>query len=152
MSGLEIPLLIGGIAASTSIAALQARQQEKAAEGSADIERERTKIQRDRVRRDSARRIGSTRAAFGAAGVEFTGTTLDVLADQAFEAELDAQAVTFGGAIRTRDHLIQADAARSRGTASLLGGPIKAGVGIATISARKKASRVVPGSAPPINE
>lgn len=102
-----------------------------------------------RLRRDRDRRIESTRAAFGASGVQFQGSPLEVIADEALEAEEDALLIRFGGvqaaqqarlagAILARREeqealgfattgQVRADALRASGTASLIGGFGKAG-------------------------
>lgn len=96
------------------------------------------------LRRDRDRRISTTRAAFGAAGVQLQGTPLEVLADEAMEAEEDALLIRFGGeraaeqarltgAILARRELqtalgfqtsgqLRADSLRAQGTASLISG------------------------------
>lgn len=97
-----------------------------------------TAAEEARVRRDMSRRLGATRAAIGATGFTAEGTPLDVIADQAAEAEeialltrfggrLQAQRARFQGSLAAREQLFTAQTARSRGGQALLGGFGRAG-------------------------
>lgn len=106
--------IFGGISG-RSAARDQARQTQEQADLQARIARQNAQFELDlaernaqaaiqqaaaeevRLRRDRGRRIESTRAAFGAAGVQVQGSPLEVLADEAMEAEEDALLVRFGG-------------------------------------------------------
>lgn len=119
------------------------------AERNAQAAIDRAAAEEVRLRRDRDRRIESTRATFGASGVQIQGSPLEVLADEAMEAEEDALLIRFGGervaeqarltgAILARRELqtalgvetsgqLRADALRASGTASLIGGFGQAG-------------------------
>jgi len=132
-----------GISAIASYSAYQ--QQAKVAESNADAASAAARAEEQRLRRDRARRMGSIRAAYGAAGVQATGTPLEVLGDQAMEAELDALAVRYGGAVRSRNFENQADSNRSSAIGSLIGGA--AGVGTSLLgSAQAGAFKKSPGT------
>lgn len=114
--------VLTGISAVAGFA--QNLRQADAEEANADYAREAAKAEEQRLRRDRSRRIGATAAAFGAAGVTFQGTPMDVLADEAALAEEDALLVRAGGELREREFRIGADRARSKAVGSLLGGAI----------------------------
>lgn len=142
MSGLEV-LTIAGAATQGAGGFLQARAAQKAAQQNVAFAQEvgernaqailaQAGAEETRLRRDRARRLGATRAAFGAAGVQVEGTPLDVLADQVATAEeeallirhggvVGAENARIGGAIRARDQRIAAGQAKQQGATSLLG-------------------------------
>lgn len=143
MSGLEA-LVIAGLATQAVSGFTQARAETRAATQSAQFAQalaernaaaaeQQAAAEEMRLRRDRARRLGLTRAGFGAAGVQLAGTPLDVLADEAAEAEEEALLVRFRGRVgaqearlrggmEARSQTIAAQAARARGTESLLAG------------------------------
>lgn len=71
-----------------------------------------------RVRRDSQRRLGALRARFGASGFTFAGSPLEVLADQAMEAEEDALLVRHGGRTAAQQARLQGAVGFQRGQLS----------------------------------
>lgn len=84
---------------------------------------ETARIDAEDKRRDNRRVQASIRASYGASGVSFAGSPLDVLEDSAIENELDAQRIEFEGRSRARDAALQGQgasesAALSRNTAS----------------------------------
>ena len=84
----------------------------------------------ERLRRDRVRRMGAIRAAYGAAGVQMTGTPLEVLGDQAMEAELDALTVRHGGRVQAESFEDQADESRNKAIGSLIGGTFEVGTSL----------------------
>lgn len=118
----------------------------------ATAERQKAHVDEVRLRRDQRRRMAQAEVTFGISGTAFQGSVLDVMADQAMEAELNAQLVRFGGEQRAKDHLfqgevnarnemirgmgaeiqgnIQASQIQAQGTGSLLSGAFGAGTAI----------------------
>lgn len=80
------------------------------------------RVEEERLRRDRTRRMGAIRAAYGAAGVQNTGTPLEVLGDQAMEAELDALSTRYNGASQAANLRSSASSYRSGATGSLISG------------------------------
>lgn len=119
-----IGTLVGGVGQILGgVAALQqGRFAAEVARANAQAARQQAAAEEIRVRRERVRRIGATRAAFGAAGVTLEGSPLDVLAEQALEAEEDALLVRFGGRVRARQFGLEATLAQQAGTAGLFGG------------------------------
>lgn len=99
-------------------------------------------------RRENRRTLASIRAAYGASGIELTGSPLDVLRDTAAEIELDAGRIESEGRARNREgalemlgyetetgnSLMAADNAQTAGMIGALG----AGVGTFTKLTRTK--------------
>lgn len=107
-------------------------------ERNAQAELQRAEAEEVRFRRDRQRRSAATRAAFGAAGVQVEGTPLEVLADQAAEAEEDALLIRLGGLtaaqrarlrgdVEAREQRLRAAAFRQQAGTSLLAGGLEAG-------------------------
>ena len=84
--------------------------------------KEQAAAREEQLRRDRARRIGTIRAQIGAQGGTIEGSPLDILADEAAEAELDARLVRFGGQVQARDFRNQARSSTLSGVGSLIGG------------------------------
>lgn len=76
----------------------QGRQQSKIAKANAEAAQRRAAVEAEGVARDRARRMGLARAQFGASGVQFAGTPVAVLSEQAAESEFDRLMVLAGGA------------------------------------------------------
>ncbi len=112
--------VIGGIAANN-----QARFQSDVAKQNAQLAQQRAAAEAERTRRDTQRRLGATKTAFGASGVTLAGSPVEVLADQAAVGEEDAQLDLFGGAVQSRQELVNAKAARSQGQQALIGVLVK---------------------------
>ena len=53
------------------------------------------------------RTLASIKAAYGASGMEMSGSQLDVLEDTAVEQELDVQRVEFEGRVRSREGALE---------------------------------------------
>ena len=81
-------------------------------------------------RRQASREMASSRARIGAAGVALEGSPLDVLEDQALEAELDALNIRYGGRLQARNYRSQAELDRSRARSARTQGFISAGTSL----------------------
>lgn len=66
-----------------------------------------TRIAAEDKRRETRRRLSSIRAQYGAAGVQLTGSPLDVLEDSAIEGEQDAQRVEYEGRVAARSGALE---------------------------------------------
>jgi hypothetical protein len=77
----------------------------------------------DRARRYRAAQI----ARFGASGVTMTGTPTNVFEQTAFQQEKDILAIKYGGDLRSRRALGEAEMAKSQARSSLIGGFTGAG-------------------------
>lgn len=123
------------ISAATSVASgiassQQARFQQEVFEQNARLAEQRGRLEAQRLRKDRRRRLGLATAQFAAAGVALEGTPVSVLAEEAANAERDAQLVRFGASVDSAQQRARANAARSRGAFSLLGGGLGAGTSI----------------------
>ena len=81
-------------------------------------------------RRTASREAASSRARIGAAGVSLEGSPLDVLEDQALEAELDALNLRYGGKLQASNYRSQAQLDRSRARSAKTQGFISAGTSL----------------------
>lgn len=81
-------------------------------------------------RRVAERERASSRARIGAAGVALEGSPLEVLEDQALEAELDALNVRYGGRLQASNFRSQAQLDRSRARSVRTQGFISAGTSL----------------------
>ena len=81
-------------------------------------------------RRAKGRQIASARAAFGASGVQLSGTPLEVLSDAITSVSLDAHLIRFGGTVAASDARLQAKLAIRReaiaGESAIFGGAAQA--------------------------
>lgn len=112
MSGYEVYALYALVAATavtTTAAATQARGAKKMADHNKHVfelnavqARKQAAAQADLQGRDARRRIGAARAAYGASGVAFEGSPIDVLEESASLAELDRQTILYSGELRAR--------------------------------------------------
>lgn len=86
--------------------------------------------ERERVR--ALRLTGTQRAGYGKAGVQLSGSALDVIGDTAAQSELDALTILYGGESRAR--AAEADAAGQRfmGSAARGGALTQAGSSLLT--------------------
>jgi hypothetical protein len=62
----------------------------------------------ERQRKQVSRLIGTQKAAYGAAGVELTGSVLDTMINTAAEGELDAAIIDYNAKTRARGAMSQA--------------------------------------------
>lgn len=120
-----IPWVIGaGIGTSLVGGMQEADAMEQAAgmnaavmEENANIAEANTKEQESRYRRQVRRQMGSMRANVGGSGIQMTGSALDVLADSAAEAELDALTIRHEGKLEARSLRQNAKIERAGGKA-----------------------------------
>lgn len=75
-----------------------------------------------RVRLDRKRRIGATQAAIGASGFAVTGNLLDLLAQEARQAQVDEALVRFEGRKAAENLELQAKLQKRQGIIALAGG------------------------------
>lgn len=75
----------------------------------------------EQLRRKQARALGETRAAFGASGVQLSGTPLLVLQDQAAEAEQNKRLTLHAGDIQARRAKAQGKKALFEAGGNILG-------------------------------
>lgn len=83
--------------------------------------------------RVNRRQLSSIRAAYGASGLDLTGSTLDVMEDTAMEQELDVKRIKYKGEITAigyedegRQHQMKAQLSRMEGEAALRASKTKA--------------------------
>lgn len=146
MTGLEAATLINigaGVSAGSSIlgaiaGARRASFQADVARSNAKLGRGQARAEEDAVRRSRSRRMADLRAALGASGVQASGSPLELLADQAMEAELDAQRVRFSGRAAARQEIATARNFESSIVPTLLGGLADAGSTLLTASSLQR--------------
>jgi len=73
-------------------------------------------------REDTIRRLGTTRAAFGASGVDMLGTPDDVMRDNELTAGRENALILWGGLGQSTDHLNRAKSARAQGISGGIAG------------------------------
>lgn len=82
----------------------------------------------EQMRREQLERVqGAARAAIGKSGSDFSGSALDVMAQNAAAAELDALAIRYGGEVRAAGAESQARLDRFQGDQARTGGYFGAG-------------------------
>lgn len=80
------------------------------------------------ARREQLQRVqAAARAAIGKSGADFSGSALDLMAQNAAQAELDALAIRYGGEVRASGLQAQAELDRFQADASRTGGYFGAG-------------------------
>jgi len=114
------PLIFAGLAAAGSgigaIAAIQSgRASAKIEKQNAIIAQQRAIAEAGQHRIDTMRKLGSTRAAYGASGVELTGSASDVLSDDALTAGRENSLILWGGQAEANSARMRGNAARARG-------------------------------------
>ena len=121
------PLLIVGAILSVASAAIASKQQR----AMANLAEEAGGIEADRTRREGRRSIAERAARFGASGVVVgTGSTLDVLADEAAEVEEAALIGAFAGDVRASNLRAQAGQTLASGIIGAIGTIGAVGVGL----------------------
>ena len=93
----------------------------------ADIARANATADADRQREQAGRLAGRQRAATGASGITPEGSPLDVMADSALSAELDALTTQYRGELQARSYGQDATLQGMRGSAAQEAGYIGAG-------------------------
>lgn len=81
------------------------------AQRNAKIARNQAETDQEDQRRENRRQLGAMRAAYGASGLELSGSPLDVLADTAIEQELDVARIGYRGELRAIGEKDKADLA-----------------------------------------
>lgn len=103
----------------TGISALGAiqggNQQARAAEFNAQAAQNQAAAQEAQQRRQAARVMGQGRANVAASGIEMDGSPLEVMADSAANAELDALTIRYGGQVRADQERMRGSMARQAG-------------------------------------
>lgn len=123
------------IAAVTAVGAIQqAQAAKKAANYNAQLADENAKIARQQgdshaaqIRRQSVLGLGDMRASFAANGVSLEGSALDVMADSAYQYELDKQNARYNAELKARGYSNEAQLQRARGESAMTAGYLKAG-------------------------
>lgn len=85
----------------------------KIADNNAIIAEQNAAADEKRQRRSASRQAAASRAAIGASGVTLEGSPLEILEDQALEAELDALNIRYGGRLNAENFRSQAQLDRS---------------------------------------
>lgn len=111
----------------TVVAVRSAEMQERIAKNNAIQASLNATAEERRLRRQQSRQMGAARAFFGASGTTLQGSPLDILADQAMEAEENALLVRFGGERQRIAFETQAAFKKSEARAALYGGLLKTG-------------------------
>lgn len=128
-------VILAAAAAASAYATYQAGQDQKKIAGrQAEAMNDRARYEREiaaaneaAYRKKTDRLLASQRAAFGAAGVDFAGTALDVSEETAGEAELQAQRIRSGGEATAIQLGNQANLTRWSGEAGARTATIRAG-------------------------
>lgn len=114
MTGIETAMLAGTVASGVMGAAGQAQQGEanaeiqeynaRVAERDAAAARAAAELQSENVRKKNRRILGGARVSSAVSGFEFGGSALEVMADNAAEAELEANIVLYNGEVAATKH------------------------------------------------
>ena len=105
------------------------------AEANATAARQQAALDEDTSRRKSSLVMGQIRARAAANSGDVNGSALDVLAESAGEAELEALVLRYGGEVKARTSESEAQLLRQRGKDAVLGGYIGAGTKLLTAAA-----------------
>jgi hypothetical protein len=108
-------LAVGGGIVSAMGAIQSGNAQAKMAEHNANATLQQAKANEDLQRRRSEAALARGRVAVSASGIEMSGSPLDVMAQSAADAELDALTVRYGGNVRADQLRMQGRAAQSQG-------------------------------------
>jgi hypothetical protein len=82
----------------------------------------------EQLRREQLERVqAAARAAIGKSGSDFSGSALDLMAQNAAQAELDALAIRYGGEVRAAGQENQAQLDRAQASQARTGGYFGAG-------------------------
>ena len=136
-TGAEIALMAISTAVSAAGAIAQGNAARSAASFNAAVARQDEAIARAIAAADAARQrsqanrlAGRQRAAIGASGITPEGSPLDVMADSALEAELDALTTRYRGELQARGYGSEAMLQKMRGNAARQAGYIGAGAAL----------------------
>lgn len=102
----------------------------RVAENNAITARQQAAAQEEQHRRLARRQLGQMRAAYGASGVTMEGSPLDILAQSAKDAELDALNIRYGGELKAQGLESEAVLERYRGKSAQRAGYMGAATGL----------------------
>ncbi len=91
----------------------------------ATISREQATVKAGQLQDETTRRIGAQGAAYGAAGVQRTGTPLQVMADTAQRGAMASELAKYQGRVESLSHLEQADSDEQNAKAARLASVIQ---------------------------
>jgi len=124
-------MMIAGVLISAYGQYESARQQEKWAEYNAALSKHEAEIETQRMEREKLKLLSRQRAAYSKAGVQLTGTPLEVMEETAKEVERDILLTRYSGAIGSKAYQARGAMARQRGMweagSTLLTGGARAG-------------------------
>lgn len=113
----------------------------RVAENNATLARQQAAAQEEQHRRLARRQLGQMRAAYGASGVTMEGSPLDILAQSAKDAELDALNIRYGGELKAQGLESEAVLERYRGESAQRAGYMGAATGLLSGASKIMASR-----------
>jgi hypothetical protein len=145
VTGIET-IALASMAASAGIGAIgeiqqgyaakqQAEYNASVAEANAAAARQQAALDESTSRKKSSMLLGTIRARAAANTGDVEGSALDVLADSAAEAELEALVLRYGGEVKARQSESEARLLRQRGKDAVWGGYIGAGTKLLTAAA-----------------
>ncbi len=102
----------------------------KIADNNAIVSEQNAAAEEKRQRRMAGRQAANSRVAIAASGVRLEGSPLDVLEDQALEAELDALNLRYGGQLQASNYRSQAQLERSAARSARTQGFLSAGTSL----------------------
>lgn len=138
MTGIEIAAIAGVVIAAAGAAVSGIQQSNmnkynaKVAKNNAISAQRIGRAEEMKQRRDAYRRMGAMRAAYGAAGVNLTGSPIDILADSAMEEELDALTIRYNYNSQAQGYQSQSMLDRRRAQSALYAGGFEAGTTLLT--------------------
>jgi hypothetical protein len=113
MTGLELPLVLGIVAATAAVGtgvtsavtgSIDSKNQAKLYQYNAEVDKvnalqqqENARFEEERLREQQRRSLGNMLAGYGKSGVTMSGSALDVLDDSLIQSELDALTVKYRG-------------------------------------------------------
>ena len=95
---------VGAIAQGQQQASIARYNQGLARQNAAIVEQQAAE-DAERSRRETRRRISAIEAAYGASGIDLSGSALDVIDDAEIEGELDALTIKYRGILESRRYL-----------------------------------------------
>lgn len=111
-------LAVGGGIMSAFGAYSSGQAQQQQSNYNAQVERQQAMADEAAQRRRSSAILSQSRANIGASGVEIAGSPLEVMAQSAADAELDALTIRYGGEMRAQQAEYQGRVARASGNTS----------------------------------
>lgn len=112
---------VGSIVQGSQQASL-AKYNQKLAQQNAVIAGQQAAEDAARSRTDTRRRIAAIEAAYGANGIDLSGTALDVIDDATVQGELDAKTIEYKGLLEQRRYLSGANEQGFRASSAELAG------------------------------